>query len=775
MTRQTHPAQAGNATDRPFRRDIPVTELLLDAARRHADRPALLSGQAGADVLTYRELFAEAGRVAGLLRERGVGPGHRVAVAAHHQPSTIIGILGVALAGAAYVPIDPAWPPRRRAAVAETIGASWWLVTEADAAMVRDARRADPAVSALVLDCDHPEPCWDRHGPAGLADVAEVWDGIIRDADELTAAGFNIGDGPRFSADEIDHYADHVAGIVLESGPASMVEIGFGSGLIFQRLAQKVPAIAGLDPARSAIDRVGALAEWHDLFVDLAVGFGHEIGEILPGPFDLALLASTVQYFPDLAYLDTVLRALPAVLTGTGTAVLADLLEPADADELGLLGVSRERLRELAAAAGFGVEIRERDPDRWPAGLAGRYDAVLRRTKDSLPAPPPTTVHTRRSLAAYPDTPPDQLAGPDDLAYVIFTSGSTGRPKGVAVVHRAMVNHIEWMNPAYRIGPGVVGLQVVSLCFDLSVYDIFGLLAAGAALRIVPDEVLREPAEIARILQHERITLWNSAPAALGWVLPFLAASGQPRISLDTVLLAGDWVPLSMPGQLRALAPQATIAVFGGATETTVWSNDFVVTEVDPDWRSIPYGLPGPNCRYHVLDDRLRLAGVDVPGDLYIAGECLAAGYFGDPAQTACAFVPDAVDGRGRMYRTGDRARWRPAGYLEFLGRLDQQVKVSGYRVELEEIEHVVRGLPLGAVAVVAPQVRGDRRLVAFCAGAEPPLTPAAVRERCAQQLPHYMVPRVEFVARMPLTANGKVDRAALERLAVAAIEGGAG
>jgi non-ribosomal peptide synthetase component F len=316
-------------------------------------------------------------------------------------------------------------------------------------------------------------------------------------------------------------------------------------------------------------------------------------------------------------------------------------------------------------------------------------------------------------------------------------------------------------------------LQVTSFAFDLSVYDVFGTLAAGAAIRLTGDAALREPGRIARLLADEPVTFWNSAPAVLAWVLPFVpVAAGQPgRDRLRRVFLSGDWVPLTMPAEIRERFPRAErIVVLGGATEATVWSNYFVVGAVDPDWVSVPYGRPMQNARYYVLDDRLRETPVGKPGNLYIAGDCLALRYHADPQLTARRFLPDTVAGGPgeRMYDTGDLARWWPEGILEFLGRVDHQVKVRGYRVELGEVEAAVAEHgSVRAAVVVAPECADGRVLAAFYVAREP-VDPEELRTRIADRLPDYMVPvRLWPLTELPLTVNGKVDRAALTGLAL--------
>ncbi|WP_435122041.1 amino acid adenylation domain-containing protein [Micromonospora tulbaghiae] len=376
-------------------------------------------------------------------------------------------------------------------------------------------------------------------------------------------------------------------------------------------------------------------------------------------------------------------------------------------------------------------------------------------------------VHADRvGSAAVPD--PEPCTGEDDLAYVIFTSGSTGRPKGVAVTHRAVHNLLHWARRTFRFGPEDTGLCVTSLGFDLSVFDILGLLGYGASIYVADSEQQKDPALLLDVLLREPVTFWNSAPTTLAHVVPLTAAhrGGPGTTDLRLVFLSGDHTPLSLPDELRACFTAAEIVNLGGATEATVWSNFYRVGTVDPGWRSIPYGRPIDNARYYVLDDDRRPCRPGVEGDLYIAGEVLGVGYHNRPDLTEDRFVPCPYGPPGdRMYRTGDRAAFLPDGNLTFLGRADHQVKIRGFRVELGEIEHRLRGHPgVKDAVVVAREEGGERKLVAYLlssGGAAPAVRD--LRAFAAETLPDYMVPsHLAVLEQFPATDNGKLDRAGL-------------
>jgi amino acid adenylation domain-containing protein/FkbM family methyltransferase len=288
-----------------------------------------------------------------------------------------------------------------------------------------------------------------------------------------------------------------------------------------------------------------------------------------------------------------------------------------------------------------------------------------------------------------PGTNPPPRAASRDIAYVIHTSGSTGTPKGVVVKHRPAINIIEWVNKTFAVGAWDRELFVTSLGFDLSVYDIFGILASGASLRVVAAEDIKNPTRLLDIIFREGITFWDSAPAALQQLTAFFpeARRNKNKSCLRLVFLSGDWVPLAMPEDLKKTFKGVTINVMGGATEATIWSNYFRVEEIAPHWVSIPYGKPIRNAAYYVLDRYGNVCPFGVSGDLYIGGECLASGYINDLDLTAAKFVDNPFIPGTLMYKTGDLARWLQDGNMEFLGRNDSQVKIRGYRIELGEIE----------------------------------------------------------------------------------------
>ncbi|HVR96064.1 MAG TPA: amino acid adenylation domain-containing protein [Thermoanaerobaculia bacterium] len=370
-------------------------------------------------------------------------------------------------------------------------------------------------------------------------------------------------------------------------------------------------------------------------------------------------------------------------------------------------------------------------------------------------------------------TPTSATAIPESHAYVIYTSGSTGTPKGVMLDHRGRVNNFLDFNRRFGVGPGDALLAVSSLSFDMTAYDVFGTLAAGAAVVMPAAADMLDPARWAELIAHRKVTVWHSAPALLELLVGHVEAQGGDLSSLRLVLLGGDWIPLSLPVRLRRLAPGATVISMGGATEVSMDSTIFRIDEVEPQWTSIPYGRPMMNQRAHVVDAHLRPAPVNVPGELLLGGIGVGHGYFARPELTAERFIPDPFSDRfepgGRLYRTGDLARFRPDGNLELLGRIDFQVKIRGVRIELGEIVAALNRHEevKEAVVVARRDGLGMPRLIGYYVPRAPDdtatLTPAGLADYLRARLPEPMVPTawVELAA-LPLSPNGKVDRRAL-------------
>ncbi|NMF62564.1 non-ribosomal peptide synthetase (plasmid) [Brasilonema octagenarum UFV-E1] len=409
------------------------------------------------------------------------------------------------------------------------------------------------------------------------------------------------------------------------------------------------------------------------------------------------------------------------------------------------------------------------------------------------------------------DSPLESVQKPEDLAYVIFTSGSTGTPKGVMIDHRGAVNTIVDINQRFGVEPTDRVLALSSLNFDLSVYDIFGTLAAGGTIVIPDAEHTKDPAHWVALMAQNKVTVWNSVPALMQMLVEYSKKNQHQEWlnGLQLVLLSGDWIPLNLPNQIKALFKNAQVISLGGATEASIWSILYPIEAVDLAWKSIPYGQPMCNQYFQILNEKMEPCPVWVPGQVYIGGIGLAQGYWRDEQKTNTSFIIHPETGE-RLYKTGDLGRYLPDGNIEFLGREDLQVKISGYRIELGEIEKALEQHSAVKYAVVTAvgKEREKKYLVAYVVpdsewvsleldftnpiahvykpqqpegvmtnqGVSEQVPPKAsstfasiadeLHSFLQKKLPNYMIPSAYVpLPTLPLSANGKVDRRALPQL----------
>jgi len=360
---------------------------------------------------------------------------------------------------------------------------------------------------------------------------------------------------------------------------------------------------------------------------------------------------------------------------------------------------------------------------------------------------------------------PDRAVGPDNLAYVIYTSGSTGRPKGAMNTHAAIYNRLRWMQEAYGLTDDDRVLQKTPFSFDVSVWEFFWPLATGARLVLARPGGHRDSAYLRDLIKRERVTTLHFVPPMLQ---VFLDEPGVETCeSLRRVVCSGEALPRELVERFHSRMGRVELHNLYGPTEAavdvTAWKCEAGDAHV-----GVPIGRPIANTQIYLLDKNFRPVPVGVAGELYIGGVQLARGYHRRPSLTAEKFVPDpfASEPGSRLYRTGDLCRFLPAGEIEYLGRIDHQVKVRGFRIELGEIEAALSGLPAVRESIVLARedAPGEKRLVAYLVFQDgQAMSATELRAALKENLPDYMVPS-QFIGleALPLTPNGKVDRRAL-------------
>ncbi|MBB2485939.1 amino acid adenylation domain-containing protein [Mitsuaria sp. WAJ17] len=510
-------------------------------------------------------------------------------------------------------------------------------------------------------------------------------------------------------------------------------------------------------------------------------------------------LAAQAQYSPDsTALVDDSLRLSHAEVRHQVCALAAEL-QALGAGPGRIVAVALPRSVRLSLAL---MAVIEAGAAYLPLDLGYPEDRLRFMLEDAAPAVLISTgEHMPRLLAAPPQagTGPRPLiyetlrpghAAPvikvalqaSDPAYLIYTSGTTGRPKGALVSHRAIVNRLAWMQWAYPLGPQDVVLQKTPCGFDVSVWEFFWPLLAGAQLVMAPPDSHKDPAVLLRLIEQRRVSCLHFVPSMLAVFDEHLGSLTPHRVasacaSLRLVFCSGEALPRALAREFTARLPVALHNLYG-PTEAAVDVSYHPAFGMGlaPDRPGVPIGRPVWNTRLQVLDAWLRPVPVGGVGELYLGGVQLARGYLGRPALTASRFVASPFGEGERLYRTGDLVRWLPGGELEYLGRSDDQLKLRGQRVELGEIEQCLLAQPGVAQAAVQAVVLNDseasvavgdqRQLVAYVVPEEgQALDTETLRRALAQALPAHMVPvSCQHLDALPLSPNGKLDRRALPR-----------
>jgi amino acid adenylation domain-containing protein len=375
-----------------------------------------------------------------------------------------------------------------------------------------------------------------------------------------------------------------------------------------------------------------------------------------------------------------------------------------------------------------------------------------------------TVVSTEADRSGFSDRPLDLAGGPESLAHLLFTSGSTGDPKGVQITHAMAGSFVDWAIGHFGTAPGERISGHPPLHFDLSTFDIFATLKAGAELHLVPATANLAPKALADFIRDSELTQWFSVPSTLAFMVRSGVVAEDDFPTLERVLFCGEPMPTPVLADWMRRVPQARYTNLYGPTETTIASSYFDVPAVPEDEKeSLPIGLPCAGEKLVVLDEERRAVPGGEIGQIYIGGVALSPGYWRDEAKTEAAF--QTVDGE-RLYATGDLGWLDDGGLLRYVGRVDSQIKHRGYRIELGEIEAALNALgELSESAVVAVATEGFEATAICCAyvADDRDVTPVELRAALKRSLPAYMLPsRWTAFDALPKNQNGKIDRRAL-------------
>src|SRR5262245_3694320 len=373
--------------------------------------------------------------------------------------------------------------------------------------------------------------------------------------------------------------------------------------------------------------------------------------------------------------------------------------------------------------------------------------------------------------AAYAEDHPDGDLGipiaPDQLAYIYFTSGSTGEPKGAMCEHAGLLNHLFAKIDDLKIGEGDTVAQTAPQCFDISLWQLVSALLAGGRTLIVEQETILDARRFIDRIVEGRVAVVQVVPSYLEVLVSYLARHPRELPDLRCVSATGEALKKELVQRWFAVQPGLELVNAYGLTETSDDTNHEVMDRV-PERERVPLGRPISNVCVYVVDEHLSPVPLGAPGEIVFSGVCVGRGYVNDPERTQRAFLADPHRAGQRLYRSGDHGRWLPEGTLEFLGRRDTQVKISGFRIEIGEIENRLLRLPgvrEGAVLVIERADRSKQLVAFYCA--DQPLDSSGMRDQLGASLPTYMVPSAfHWRPTLPVTSNGKIDRKALTTLA---------
>jgi len=788
-----------NRTTAPYPKTKTIPQLFADQAARTPDQVAVFSKDRH---ITYRRLDEQANRLACyLVLNKGLCPGSLVGILMGNSHELIFTIIGIQKAGGAFLPIDTALPEDR---VRLIINDSNLHILISQKKYIRLLNRLQwecpslDTISCLDTSAVHLEEETEKNE---LMD-SKLWEYIGETAvDEISGGGWNTSyTGLPFSKEEMAEYGDNILQKLspLLHRRMRVLEIGCASGLSMFRIAPQVGLYCGTDLSAVILEknRVRIEKEGHRNIVQVCLP-AHSIEQLDIKDFDLVILNSVIQSFHGHNYLRQVLRKVIALMNAAGYVFIGDVMDQelkraliremldfkksttdksysTKTDWSTELFVPRAFFEDLAleipgiASMTFSRKIHTIENEL----TKFRYDVLVSIDKTKSAAAVPGKRHKwQDDLTALEPSPADTVpaiesrCNPTDLAYVIYTSGTSGKPKGTMIEHQNLVNYIHWAMKYYLDSSISAMALYTTAAFDLTITSIYLPLLSGKAIGVYDNT--GEDFSAREVLEEDRVDLLKVTPSHLKMFrdLPVIPSR------IKKFIVGGEQFRGDLAGDIRAKYP-GPITLYNeyGPTEAAVGCMIYEFAEKQQDKRiEVPIGVPIANVRIYLLDNQLKPVPLQAIGEIYIAGAALARGYVNHPDLTRDRFMRDPFVRGQRMYKTGDLALRLTDGNVVFLGRSDQQVKVRGFRVEINEIENRLTRHPEIKEAAVTWGEEDDGThflcayVVAVSSTAE--LDISSLKKYLAVDLPGYMVPAywVQIPA-LPVTTRGKLDRAALPK-----------
>lgn len=770
-----------NNTSKDFPRNATLGKLFRQQVQKTPDAIAVIDQD---KEVTYTELDRWSDQIAQFIQHSGLKQGDCVGAFLGRSVWLVATLLGTLKAGAVYLPLNLDLPDSRLQDIIDQTGCCMLVSVRAYIARLNSLQYACSSVrTALCLDSRNMLTESESESPRMSA---EVWDYAAAGATTaIEASGWRHGlGGLPLTETEIADYIDNIERKLEPylSPTTRLLDIGCGAGLAMRRLAPRVGEYVGIDLSNEALVWAQRFAEQDQLtHVQLLQGAAHELASLDSTSFDVILIASVVQSFPGLNYLRQVLTASLDRLDRGGIIFCSHIWDPCQRQVFINTVGNEAASSSLFVHRDFWQDWQAHHPriaqiDIAPLNLPAThslgqysYDVLLHVTPSHAQQTShrkPLKVQADQSLLETLDgLPPVEGDSPDAPAYMIFTSGSTGRPKGVEVKTRSLINLLYWYQDLGQIETGTRVLQVIPSSFDASIKNYLAPLIFGGTVVLLPDTAFAPEVLLQAIAQHHVHILNPGVPSMFYPVLELAAEQDYRELASLRLLALGGEAPIMARLRPWLTHPhcRAQIVNIYGPTECTDIALCHWVTSTD--WevdRFPPIGEPLPNLRAYILDEQNHPQPLGAMGELCLAGEGLAIGYVGNPEQTVRAFVPDPFFPEQRMYRTGDLAYRRTDGAVIYAGRRDNQLKIRGVRIELEEIEARLRLYPgIREATVVGLQGEDTLGLVGYIetnGKANPPID--HLRKWLAAELPEQMVPvQIYSLPELPRNANGKIDR----------------
>lgn len=777
-----------NQTDADYPRQASVPEIFASICEKYPDHEAITHGSRS---WTYRELDQYSDRIAAYLLHHKMAPGSPVGALLRKSPETIGVFLGILKAGGAYVPLSEKLPLERlRMILADT--RAGFLISESK--FIREVNHLQweckDLGNYLIIDTENVDELEETENELSRKDL---WDFVGKRAyDDISQGGWsNSYTGEDLSREVMDEYGENILKKLtpILKKDHKVLEVGCSSGITMFRLAPMVRQYIGTDLSPEILAKTESERERLGLEnIRLYSLPADQVDEVEERGFDVVIINSVLQCFRGHNYLRKVLRKVIAMMAPQGKLFLGDLMDADLKKELidslvefkeknigkgyttktdwsQELFVSRSLLEDLAfdfpeiCEAQHSGKISE-----IPSELSlFRFDSLLH--IDKTGAKPSLSDHrtrqkVRHDARAFRDLDRTESVprSGEDLAYLMYTSGSTGTPRAVQIPHRGILRLV--LNSNYfPFGPENRLMHIATLSFDASTFEIWGPLLNGGSTHIIDEANLLNTATFKGILKDKNINCGFVTTALFNTQIE---ADASLYAGFHTLLVGGDRMSARHVNLARENCPRLKLSNIYGPTENTTYSTWYPIEEMQHG--SVPIGKPISNTRCYVLNKNMDPLPLGISGELWISGDGLALGYLNDAEETAAKFVPHPFREGEKIYRTGDLAKWLPDGNIEFLGRIDKQIKIRGYRVEPGEIEHHLRKVSgIEDATVIARQKDGGPKNLCAYYISETGFEASELKSILAEHLPEYAIPTwLVQMKQFPRNSNGKLDHRAL-------------